>query len=88
VRLWVFLLTDVNSEESISKAISQTVDKLGRLDIGVNNAGIALETLPLADCDGEKFQQMLQTNVMGVFWCMKYEILQMLKQKSGVNWRP
>ena len=55
----------------------------GNLDIGVNNAGIVLETLPLADCDGEKLQQMLQTNVMGVFWCMKYEIQQMLKQGSG-----
>ena len=55
----------------------------GNLDIGVNNAGIVLETLPLADCDGEKLHQMLQTNVMGVFWCMKYEIQQMLKQGSG-----
>lgn len=67
-----FILTDVDSEESISKSTSGTVDQYGSLDIGVNNAGIALETLPLADCDGEKLQQMLQTNVMGVFWCMKY----------------
>ena len=52
--------------------------------LGVNNASIALETLPLADCDGAKFQQMLQTNFMGIFWCMKYEIKQMLKQQGGV----
>lgn len=78
-----FIVTDVNSEESISKAISGAIEQYGSLDIGVNNAGIALETLPLADCDGEKLQQMLQTNVMGVFWCMKYEIRQMLKQESG-----
>jgi NAD(P)-dependent dehydrogenase (short-subunit alcohol dehydrogenase family) len=78
-----FIVTDVNSEESIGKAISYSVDQYGSLDIGVNNAGIALETQPLADCDGEKLQQMLQTNVMGVFWCMKYEIQQMLKQGSG-----
>ena len=79
----IFMLMDVNSEESISKAISDTVSEYGSLDIGVNNAGIALETLPLADCDGDKFQQMLQTNVMGLFWCMKYEIQQMLKRKGG-----
>jgi NAD(P)-dependent dehydrogenase (short-subunit alcohol dehydrogenase family) len=79
----IFITTDVNSEESIGKAISGAVDQYDRLDIGVNNAGIALETLPLADCDGEKLQQMLQTNVMGVFWCMKHEIQQMLKQESG-----
>jgi glucose 1-dehydrogenase len=52
-----FISTDVNSEESISKAILGTIDLYGSLDIGVNNAGIALETLPLADCDGEKLQQ-------------------------------
>lgn len=78
-----FIVTDVSSEESIGKAISGTIDQYGSLNIGVNNAGIALETLPLADCDGQKLQRMLQTNVMGVFWCMKYEIQQMLKQGSG-----
>lgn len=78
-----FIVLDVSNEESISNAVSRTIDQYGGLDIGVNNAGIALETLPLAECDGEKFQQMLQTNVMGVFWCMKYEIQQMLKQERG-----
>jgi Dehydrogenases with different specificities (related to short-chain alcohol dehydrogenases) len=79
----IFIVTDVNTEESIKKAISRTVDEYGSLDMGVNNAGIALETLPLADCDGHKLQEMLQTNVIGLFWCMKYEIQQMLKQKGG-----
>ena len=79
----IFIVTDVNTEESIKKAISRTVDEYGGLDMGVNNAGIALETLPLADCDGHKLQEMLQTNVIGLFWCMKYEIQQMLKQKGG-----
>ena len=79
----IFIVTDVNTEESIKKVISRTVDEYGSLDIGVNNAGIALETLPLADCDGHKLQEMLQTNVIGLFWCMKYEIQQMLKQKGG-----
>ena len=78
-----FIATDVSKNASISKAVSSTVDKYGSLDIGVNNAGISLETGPLADCDGEKLRQMLQTNVLGVFWCMKHEIQQMLKQGSG-----
>lgn len=78
-----FLATDVNNEASIGKAISSTISQYGSLDIGINNAGISLETLPLADSDGEKLREMLQTNVMGVFWCMKHEIQQMLKQGRG-----
>ena len=46
-----FIATDVNKEASIGKAISSTVDQYGSLDIGVNNAGVSLETLPLADSD-------------------------------------
>jgi NADP-dependent 3-hydroxy acid dehydrogenase YdfG len=60
----MFIAADVNSEENLRKTISKIIDKYGRLDIGVNNAGIALETLPLADCDGEKLKLMLQTNVI------------------------
>jgi NAD(P)-dependent dehydrogenase (short-subunit alcohol dehydrogenase family) len=66
----MFIANDVNSEESLRMTISKIIDKYGRLDIGVNNAGIALETLP-------------QTDVIRVFWCMKYEIQQMFRQKSG-----
>ena len=79
----IFLQADVSSEASVHDLIEKTIEHYGRLDYGVNNAAIAIETAELAECDTEKFQQMLQTNVMGVFWCMKYQIKQMLKQGNG-----
>lgn len=44
--------------------IESTVAHYGELNILVNNAGICNKTLPIADSDGNLFQQMLQTNVM------------------------
>ena len=63
--------------------IDFTVNKYGRLDLAVNNAGLANETKAIGDSDPVKFQAMLQTNVMGLYLCMKYEIKQMLKHGSG-----
>jgi NAD(P)-dependent dehydrogenase (short-subunit alcohol dehydrogenase family) len=79
----IFLQADVSSETAIHDLVEQTIEHYGRLDYGINNAAIAIETSKLAECDSDKFQQMLQTNVMGVFWCMKYQIEQMLKQGNG-----
>ena len=79
----IFLQADVSSEAAVHDLIEKTIAHYGRLDYGVNNAGIAIDSAELADCDSDKFQQMLQTNVMGVFWCMKYQLKQMLKQGNG-----
>jgi NAD(P)-dependent dehydrogenase (short-subunit alcohol dehydrogenase family) len=79
----LFLQSNVNSEKEVQEMIEQTVSHYGKLNILVNNAGISLENLPLANADGNLFQQMLQTNVVGVFFCMKYAIQQMLKQGEG-----
>lgn len=79
----IFVHADVSSEASVQNLIEKTVEHYGRLDYGINNAAIAIETSVLAECESDKFQQMLQTNVMGVFWCMKYQIKQMLKQGNG-----
>jgi len=79
----IFLQADISTEAAVQDLIEKTIAHYGRLDYGVNNAGIAKDSAELADCDSDKFQQMLQTNVMGVFWCMKYQLKQMLKQDNG-----
>ncbi len=63
----IFMQADVSSEAAVQNLIDKTIEHYGRLDYGVNNAAIAIETSELAECDSDKFQQMLQTNVMGVF---------------------
>jgi len=78
-----FIVADVDNETNVSHLIGFAVKKYGRLDMAVNNAGISNETKTIGDSDPAKFQAMLQTNVMGVYLCMKYEIQQMLKNGGG-----
>jgi NAD(P)-dependent dehydrogenase (short-subunit alcohol dehydrogenase family) len=59
------------------------VNTYGRLDLAVNNAGISNETKRVGDSDSAKFQAMLQTNVIGLYLCMKGEINQMVKNGGG-----
>ncbi|MFE0820695.1 SDR family NAD(P)-dependent oxidoreductase [Streptomyces sp. NPDC058847] len=77
-----FIAADVDSEESVIALIAATVEHFGRLDVAVNNAGVALDTGRLANEPTSRFQQMLTTNVLGVFWGMKYQIKQMLAQDN------
>ena len=78
-----FIAVDVDNEAHVRRLIEFAVEKFGRLDLAVNNAGISNETKTIGDSDPAKFQAMLQTNVMGVYLCMKYEIQQMLKNGGG-----
>ncbi len=78
-----FVVADVDNETSVRQLVEWTVAKYGGLDLAVNNAGLANETKTIGDSDPSKFQAMLQTNVMGLFLCMKYEIQQMLRRGSG-----
>ena len=78
-----FIAADVDNETQVSQMIGFAVKQYGRLDLAVNNSGISNETKTIGDSDPAKFQAMLQTNVMGVYLCMKYEIQQMLKNGGG-----
>jgi len=57
----------------------------GALDMAVNNAGISNENKVIAASEPENFQAMLQTNVFGLYLCMKYEIEQMLKKRRRLD---
>ena len=59
------------------------VARFGRLDVAFNNAGIDIEHEPLAMATEKTFDRLMSVNVKGIFLCMKYEILQMLKQGAG-----
>lgn len=63
--------------------IAQVVSEFGRLDMAVNNAGVYNEAATLDQSDTKKFNEMIDVNVMGVYYCMKNEIAQMLKQGGG-----
>lgn len=63
--------------------VKQTVSNFGRLDAAFNNAGIEGDSASTADCGHENWDQVLAVNLTGVWFCMRSEIHQMLKQDSG-----
>ena len=73
---------DVSSEEQTKEMIGQILTRHGRLDILVNNAGITRDNLILR-MKAEDLDAVLDTNLKGTFYCMKYAAKQMLRQRSG-----
>lgn len=79
----LFIQNDVTNENDVKAMIEQVVEKFGKLDLAVNNAGLFNESCTIDNSDTENFKAMIDTNVLGVYYGMKYEITQMLKQGKG-----
>ena len=72
-----FIKTDVTDEAAMQALVDEVVAEFGCLDMAVNNAGIYTEAATIDQSDTEKFRAMIETNVLGVYYGMKYEIGQM-----------
>ena len=64
------------------KALTETVEKLGRIDVLVNNAGITKDTLLIRMKDDD-WQDVIDTNLSGCFFLMRAAAKIMMKQRSG-----
>lgn len=78
------MVCDVSSNEQVKAFVSACVEKFGRLDIGINNAGISHPKKRLHELDEGNWEQTNGVNLKGVFLCMKYELTQMITQDCGV----
>ncbi len=78
----ISLQADVSQSEEVDNLIKQTLDKFGRIDVLVNNAGITKDTL-LLRMKLEQWQAVIDLNLTGVFLCTKAVSKTMLKQRSG-----
>ena len=73
---------DVANESDVKTMVKQTIDTFGSLDILINNAGITSDNL-LMRMKEEEFDQVINTNLKGVFLCMKAVTRSMMRQRSG-----
>jgi NADP-dependent 3-hydroxy acid dehydrogenase YdfG len=81
-RLAVFC-GDVRDESAVQAAFAACVARFGTVDVLLNNAGIGVPTTDLAEAPLEKFEQMFDTNVKGVFLCTREALKIMRPRKSG-----
>jgi 3-oxoacyl-[acyl-carrier protein] reductase len=72
----------VSDVESVSAMISETMNRFGSIDILVNNAGITRDNLLMRMKENE-WDDVINTNLKGVFLCTKAVTRQMMKQRSG-----
>lgn len=73
---------DVANESDVKEMVKAVTSKFGSLDILVNNAGVTKDNLLMRMKEAE-FDQVINTNLKGVFVCTKAVTRQMMKQKSG-----
>jgi len=79
----VFQKTDVSKHADVKTLVERAVSEFGRLDLAFNNAGMAGEKMPIHEEDIDNATTMFDVNIKGVFYCMKYEIEQMLRTGGG-----
>jgi len=75
---------NVSNYSEVEAAIKTVYNTFGRLDVALNNAGIGGKPCKLADMEVESWLHVLDVNLNGIFYCMKLELQQMLKQGKGV----
>jgi NAD(P)-dependent dehydrogenase (short-subunit alcohol dehydrogenase family) len=79
-----FIQADVSKVEEVEALVQGTRTAYGRLDIGINNAGIGSDWTWLTEVALEDWHRVMDVNLNGVFYCMQFEIQQMLSQGGGV----
>lgn len=79
----LFVKADISKADEDESMIAQTIEAYGRLDCAVNSAGIGGVQRLLTEYTEENWDSVLGVNLKGMWLCMKYEILQMLRQGGG-----
>ena len=78
-----FVRCDVSSSAEVAAMVAAVVERHGRIDCAVNNAGIGGEIAPTAEYSEEFWDRVIAVNLKGVFLCMQQELRRMTAQGAG-----
>ena len=79
-----FFKADVSDHNMVENLMKFIVEKHGRLDVAINNAGVGGDFAKITDLTIESWNKTMSVNSSGVFYCVKNQIPIMLKQGGGV----
>ena len=79
----VGLALDVSDSAAVNATVAEVVERFGRLDIGVNNAGVTSEGSPTGDLADAEWRRILGVNLDGVFFCTRAEVAAMRGNGGG-----
>jgi 3-oxoacyl-[acyl-carrier protein] reductase len=74
---------DVSNSASVAEAFAQIGSRLGKIDIVVNNAGIAGRAAPVSEQSDEDWQRVIDIDLTGVFYCCRAVIGGMIERDYG-----
>ncbi len=74
---------DVSNPDDVKNMVAKTLEKFGSVDILVNNAGISVYKMMLQTTE-EEYENVMSTNLKGVFLCIKEALPHMIRQRNGV----
>jgi NAD(P)-dependent dehydrogenase (short-subunit alcohol dehydrogenase family) len=83
-----FVKCDVSKESDVETTVEKTVELYGSLDFAYNNAGVGPDGVripvePITESSTELWMRHLDVNLTGVYFCLKYEMRQMIEQGKG-----
>ena len=79
---FIKIQSDLSLDGAAEKLITDTIEKAGRIDVLINNAGITADTLMMRMSD-EQFDNVLNTNLRATFKMCRAAIMPMMKQRFG-----
>lgn len=78
----VAIACDISKADQVKEMVESTIQKYGKLDILINNAGIC-KRIAIEDLDEKEWDRMMSTNIKGVYLCCQAAIKYMKKKKRG-----
>ncbi|MFI5680993.1 SDR family NAD(P)-dependent oxidoreductase [Streptomyces cellulosae] len=78
-----YVVTDLTRAQDVRRAVDFTLDRHGRLDGAFNNAGIGGDRTPLHQMEDDIYDSVIDTNVRGLWNCLRAEIAAMLSGGGG-----